>query len=68
MRVKIKKWLGITELECELNKLKNEKLVIMETINKIRNDVELLKKELTEIDVLLAFAVSVIFPALRNSM
>ena len=50
MREKIRKWLGITELECELNKLKNEKLVIMETINKIRNDVELLKKELTEID------------------
>jgi len=50
MREKIKRWLGIDNLECELNKLQNEKLVIMKTVEEIRNDVELLKKELTEIN------------------
>jgi len=51
MREKLKKWLGINELECKLDKLQNEKLVIMKTIEDIQNDVKLLKKELTEMDM-----------------
>jgi predicted transcriptional regulator len=50
MRERIKRWLGIDTLETKLDEMQNEKLVIMKTIEEIRNDVELLKKELTEIN------------------
>ena len=51
MREKIKQWLGIGKLECELNELKNEKLIMLKTIEELKNDIRLLNKELSELSM-----------------
>ncbi len=50
MRERIKRWLGIDNLETKLDEMQNEKLDIMKIIEEIRNDIKLLKKELNELN------------------